>query len=189
MNKVIKTKPDYNEIKATQAAALLLELNGGKMNYMKLNKLLYNIDREALNRWFRPVTGDDFFALPHGMILSNLLDKSKQTVFLKKTYWNRHIRKDGNNNNKLIKSCDADELSPAEINLIKEFDIIYKDKSQWDMEDEHNNKDLFPEWENPKGGNIPKDFTDALKAQSFSEEEIEQIASEIEQIALLEAMS
>jgi hypothetical protein len=36
-----------NEIKTTQDAALFLKLNGGKMNYMKLIKLMYLADRDV----------------------------------------------------------------------------------------------------------------------------------------------
>lgn len=40
----------FDEMKATQAAALFLELAGGRENYTKLIKLLYLLDREALIR-------------------------------------------------------------------------------------------------------------------------------------------
>ena len=38
----------FNEAKATEAAARLLEKSGGKMKYLQLIKLLYFADREAL---------------------------------------------------------------------------------------------------------------------------------------------
>jgi hypothetical protein len=40
--------------KATEAAAKFLKLRGGRMSYLKLIKLLYLLDREALLRWGRP---------------------------------------------------------------------------------------------------------------------------------------
>lgn len=46
----------FNEAKATQAASRLLRLRGGRMSYLKLIKLLYIVDREAILRWGRPVT-------------------------------------------------------------------------------------------------------------------------------------
>ena len=48
----------FREAKTTQAAARLLTLRGGRMNYMKLLKLLYIVEREALLNWGRPVTAD-----------------------------------------------------------------------------------------------------------------------------------
>ena len=50
----------FNEKKATQAAARFLRLCKGCMNYMKLIKLLYIADREALLRWGRPITTDAY---------------------------------------------------------------------------------------------------------------------------------
>jgi hypothetical protein len=40
----------FDEVKATQAAALFMKLAGGSMNYMALIKLLYRTDREAFRR-------------------------------------------------------------------------------------------------------------------------------------------
>ena len=40
----------FNEAKAAQAAARLLKLRGGRMSFLKLIKLLYIVDREALLR-------------------------------------------------------------------------------------------------------------------------------------------
>ena len=48
----------FNEEKATQVAGALLLKAGGDMPYLKLIKLLYFVDREALLRWGRPVTTD-----------------------------------------------------------------------------------------------------------------------------------
>lgn len=42
-------------------ASLFLEMAGGEMDYRKLMTLLYLADREALLRWGRPITGDDYF--------------------------------------------------------------------------------------------------------------------------------
>jgi hypothetical protein len=41
----------FDEKKATEVAAFLLKMRGGKMSYLKLIKLLYLADRESLSRW------------------------------------------------------------------------------------------------------------------------------------------
>src|SRR5437762_12295497 len=64
----------FNERKATQSAARLLELRGGRMSYLKLIKLLYLADRQALLRWGRPITTDRYFAMERGPGLSRVLD-------------------------------------------------------------------------------------------------------------------
>ena len=63
----------FNEAKAAQTAARLLKLRGGRMSYLKLIKLMYLIDREALLRWGRPVTTDCYVSMDKGPILSRTL--------------------------------------------------------------------------------------------------------------------
>jgi uncharacterized phage-associated protein len=62
----------FNEAKATQAAARLLKLRGGSMSYIKLMKLLYLADREALIRWGRPITTDRYVSMDNGPVLSRI---------------------------------------------------------------------------------------------------------------------
>ena len=64
----------FNEKKATQAAAHLLRLRGGRMSYMKLIKLLYLADREALLRWGRTISTDRYVSMDRGPVLSRVLD-------------------------------------------------------------------------------------------------------------------
>src|SRR5437667_12283059 len=64
----------FNERKATQSAARLLELRGGRMSYLKLIKLLYLADRESLLRWGRPISTDRYFSMDRGPVLSRVLD-------------------------------------------------------------------------------------------------------------------
>ena len=64
----------FNEKKATQAAAYLLRLRGGRMSYMKLIKLLYLADRISLNRRGRPITTDRYVSMDRGPVLSRTLN-------------------------------------------------------------------------------------------------------------------
>jgi hypothetical protein len=54
----------FNEKKAAQAAAYLLKLHGGKMDYRKLLTLLYLADRKLLAERGRTITGDEFVNAP-----------------------------------------------------------------------------------------------------------------------------
>lgn len=179
-----RTQPPYDEKKTTQAASLLLKLNGGPMEYMKLVKLLYNIDREALLRWGRPITFDEMFSLPHGQILSITLDKSETSDPIEPTYWDEHLKTEGWFVLP-IADCDDGELSDAEINLINEFFERYRDKSPFEMEKEHHDPEKFPEWRNPRGSRIRTYLSDILRAWGHSEEDIEQIIYDIEEDAQL----
>src|SRR5260221_5786815 len=59
-------KFSFNERKAVQAAGRLVANAGGEINYLALMKLLYLIDREALIRFGKPITGDKVVAMKHG---------------------------------------------------------------------------------------------------------------------------
>src|SRR4051794_10494791 len=64
----------FDERKATEATSLLLMLRGNRMHYMKLIKLLYLADREALLRWGRPITTDTFVSMDYGPVVSTIYD-------------------------------------------------------------------------------------------------------------------
>ena len=68
----------FDERKAAQVAGRLISQGGGEMNYMALLKLLYLIDREALLRWGKTVTGDKIVAMKHGPVLSRIFDLISQ---------------------------------------------------------------------------------------------------------------
>src|SRR2546427_10682021 len=82
----------YREDKTTQAAARLIQRAGGKMNHMKLIKLLYLAERRALIEWGRPITFDWYFSLPHGPVLSFTLNKINEPVDpTLDSYWHQYI--------------------------------------------------------------------------------------------------
>ena len=44
------------------------------MSYLKLIKMLYFLDREALLRWGRPVTTDRYVSMDNGPVVSRIYD-------------------------------------------------------------------------------------------------------------------
>ncbi|MCP4255710.1 MAG: SocA family protein [Candidatus Scalindua sp.] len=138
----------FNEIKTTQAASLFLKNNSGKMSYMKLIKLLYLVDRQALKLWERPLTGDVYFSMKHGPVLSNVLDIINNGGDPEdNSYWYEYITAPSEYEVELKKdSSELDALSKRELELITEIDEAYKDISQWDMVEICHN--VLPEWEN-----------------------------------------
>src|SRR5258708_26416900 len=87
--KSIKFK--FNEQKAVQAAARLIQHSGGEMNYMALMKLLYLTDREALLRFGRPITGDKVVAMKHGPVLSRVYDLVAHKRVALQSEWHKFI--------------------------------------------------------------------------------------------------
>jgi len=179
----------YDEIKATQAAALLLELNGGSIDYAKCIKLLYSIEKEALNRWMRPVIYDDLYSMPHGQAVSQTMDRAEYQVRKAKSFWSDYIETSADNNLRLVKECGKGKLSRAEIELIKEIFELNRNKTTRQLFDEHHNAKLFPEWKDPHGSSIKTTYSDLLYSLGKTVDQIKEFEEHLIELAYLKAMS
>ena len=178
----------YDEVKATQVGTLLLSLNNNEMDYLKLIKLLYNIERESINRWTRPLIFDDLYSMPHGQVVSKTLDRAKPENQGVETFWRRHIV-NSNNNMQLIESAGTDKLSRAEISLTKEMLQKYKDKTALHMRQEHHTPSLFPEWTDPGDSNIKTPYDDLLEVLGKTDAQIQDFNAELSRIRKLKEIS
>ena len=174
-------------------AGLLMELNGGEMDYAKCIKLMYNIEREALNRWMRPMTFDNLYSLPHGQILSNTLNKAKPENQGSTSFWGQHLETipaTGNDHTiRLTKECGKGKLSRAEVNLITELQQQYKEKTAGQMMDEHHTSSMFPEYKDPKGSSIRTMHANLLRVLGKSQEQITQFEDDLNGLARMQRMT
>jgi uncharacterized phage-associated protein len=173
--------PKFNEIKTTQAAAYLIKKRGGEKSYMKLIKLLYFADREALTAWGRPITFDRYVSMDHGPVLSQTYELITDGVPPgQDSAWIEHIKNTPNYSVSLIKDPGIAELSQAEMKLLDKIFSEYGSKNRWDLvEIVHQ----LPEWENPHGSSIPIQYSDILKAANKTPLEISAVESELESLA------
>ena len=168
----------YREDKATQAAARLLRLAGGKINHMKLIKLLYLADRRALIQWGRPITFDWYVSMPHGPVLSFTLDRINDTAPPDaSSYWHRYISERRDHEVALLGEAPRDQLSPAEEQLLDGVWREFGAMSQWDLRDYSH---TLPEWRDPKGSSLPIDIRDILLAEGFSEPEAREVLDSLQ---------
>ncbi len=175
----MKTTPKFREDKTTQAASLLIELSGGEIYYMKLIKLLYLVDREALIRWGKPITFDLYFSMDYGPILSQTLDLIAEGVKPgRDSLWLEHISGPSGYNVKLKRRAGREKLSQAEIDLVGSIFERYGHIVEWDLV-ALLHKEL-PEWQNPKGSRIPIHYEDILKAVGKDEAEIKAVQDELD---------
>ncbi|MEO7240482.1 MAG: Panacea domain-containing protein [Sphingomicrobium sp.] len=68
------TSTGFDHIKAVQIVAHFLRKAGGKMDKMKLIKLVYLADRTSFGRRSHPMNFDEFFSMQHGPVASSALD-------------------------------------------------------------------------------------------------------------------
>jgi uncharacterized phage-associated protein len=170
----------FNEAKATHATACLLEFESNRMNYVKLIKLLYIADREALLRWGRPITTDCYVSMDKGPVLSrtfDLITEGREPGL--SSPWFEYISCPSNYEVSLIKDCPKDELSPVEENLLKEVYEQYGHMNQWQLVKFVHK---FDEWRDPHGSSIPITYGDILRAGNKTESEIKAIKEELSQL-------
>lgn len=172
----------FNEAKLTEAAALFLALGNRRMNYMKLMKLLYLADREALLRWGRPITTDCYVSMDRGPVLSRALDLlTEGNEPGVDSQWLNHISPPSNYEVSLVKECDSEELSVAEEDLIREIYHQLGHMDQWQLV--RYVHDYCGEWQNPDGSAIPITYSDILRAGNKDESEISAIKEELRSLA------
>ena len=176
----------FNEAKATQAAACLLRLRGNRMSYLKLIKLLYLLDREALLRWGRPVTTDRYVSMDNGPVVSRVysLIRDEQPPGSSRI-WRRFISPPEDWEVSLIADPGNDELSRAEESLIDEIFSAHGARGRWELVDLSHG---LPEWRDPEGGAIPIEYRDILRAGRKTESEIASIEQDLEALAAVDSL-
>jgi uncharacterized phage-associated protein len=178
----------FNEKKATQAAARFLNFRGGRMNYMKLIKLLYMLDREALLSWGRPVTFDTYFSMRLGPVLSEVHDliTDPQDPDLGPSFWGIHISDPSHYSVALVDDPGSDELSEAEMQLIEEVWAKYGHFAPFDLV-EHLHQ-ILPEWKDVQSGRVPIEYADILKAGGKPSDEISAVEEDLRHLERVRRM-
>jgi uncharacterized phage-associated protein len=177
----VSTRIRFNERKATQAAAHLLRLRGGRMSYLKLIKLLYLADREALLHWGRPISTDRYVSMDRGPVLSRVLDLATDGEDPgTPSIWASSITAPSNYEVELKAEAGDDELSEAEIQLLDKIFVEHGRKSRWELIELMH---TLPEWIDPRGGAITITYRDILKAGGKSDLEIAAVEEELAALA------
>jgi len=177
----------FNEKKTTQAASRLLKLAGGRMNYMKLIKLLYLADRGAFLRWGRPMSGDAYFSMRWGPVLSEVHDLITEVPNPdRQSSWSEHISASSNYEVELRKDAGDDELSKAEERLIDEIFAAYGHYGPFELVDLLHK--TLPEWKEVQSGRTPIEYREILQAGGKTPEEIDEIESELDSLRLIESI-
>ena len=170
----------FDQKKATAAAAFLLGLRGGRMSYLKLIKLLYLADREALNQWGFNITTDRYVAMDHGPVVSNIYNlvtiDERDNAF-----WSRHITPplgEYEVEQRTPGVVPPNQLSAAEETLLTEIFAKYGAWGRWQLRDYTHD---LAEWRNPHGSSLPILPQDILRAQGQTEEQIRDTLADYEE--------
>jgi uncharacterized phage-associated protein len=170
----------FNEKKSIQLASIYLKLRGGEMSHMKLIKLMYLADREALKRWGHPVTGDHFVSMKCGPVLSNVLNLIHDEPLPEERdhHWSDYIQATNPLTVRLTKDPAVRALSAAEEELAAEIFDEYGSMNRWEIVDITHK---FPEYREPDAEHKswPLRYLDILKAVGKTESEANEICANI----------
>jgi hypothetical protein len=128
----------FNTQKATEAAYLFIQREGGRLNVMKLAKLVYLLDRLSIAKRGIPVVGGVYFSMKNGPVTSELLDiiNAGKLADDESSTWEDLI---SDRKGHLVELRKADIpiefISEAEIRLIDEIYREHGTKDQWQIRD------------------------------------------------------
>lgn len=172
----------FNERKAAQMAAFFLGQHPvGRMSHLKLMKLLYLADREAVRQFGFPMTGDRMVAMPHGPVLSqtlNLMDGDSESG---PDGWEAWISDKENHELSLRQPLEPDaldELSPAELDVLHAVWQEFGAMGKWAIRDWTHAH--CPEWRDPRGSSNPIPFERLACAVGFDASTAKELATRIQ---------
>ena len=140
------------------------------MKYLKLIKLLYIADREALARWGKPITTDRYVSMKEGPVVSNVYNLiGSEPLPYEQSIWHKHIRTVADWDVELVSDPSNDELSQAEEDLLQEVFRSHGHKNRWTLVEETHR---FAEWKAPGTSSIQITYREILKALHKDEKEI-----------------
>lgn len=175
----------YNSRKAAQVTAFFARKQGGTIQVLKLAKLLYLADREAMTRYDYPILFDQLVSMPHGPATSTTLNYINGLVEDRDDWDSYVVAREGNN----VGVVDAelnldllDELSDAEAEVLESVWVQFGHMTSWQLRNythEH-----CHEWEDPHGSSNPIPYERVLKF--LGKEHSADIAQEIASLRALD---
>ena len=182
--------PAFNERKAAQIAAFFLDKSAEKkMSHLKLMKLLYLSEREAVRRFGHLISGDHLVSMPHGPVLSMTLNLMDGDVESQPGGWEEWISDKENHELSLRKSLNQislDELSPAELDVLQSVWEEFGSMGKWEIRDWTHQ--YCVEWKDPNGSSFPIEYTTLARAVGFNRIQAQQLAEQIQDEREIDAL-
>ena len=107
--------------KAVQCLNYLAMQNGGRINKLKALKLVFLADRYHLRKFGRPITNDEYWAMPFGPVASGVKDIAEMSDFLsedEKKYASEFLKKSGGFDIESIQDLSQTPLSESDIEAL-----------------------------------------------------------------------
>lgn len=148
----------FNERKAAQVATWFLRQGNGSMAHLKLIKLIYLAEREAMSKYGALITGDRFVSMDQGPVPSLTLSFLNGEKRNGDDGWDKWISDKAEHQVELrvrAKTAELDELSEAELGLLNEVWGRFGHMNKWDLVDLLHDPVHCAEWKDPDGSSTP----------------------------------
>ena len=157
----------FDKLRATAAAAVVVEQEGGRTSYFRLIKLLYLADRTSIDQAGHPIVGGNYVSMDHGPVISEVLDLVNGSDAIWSSVFRKH-----DYDVELVGKPDLGPLSLRDIELLKETVTGSAILDRWKLRDITH---TFEEWQDPHGSSLPIIPESVLAALGKSAEEVEEI--------------
>ena len=141
----------YSEKRAAQTAAFFISRTGGTIEILKLIKLMYLAEREALARYGEPIMGDVLVSMKHGPVLSKTLEHINGFTDSEEGGWESWVSARARHQLGLQPAHDpADQLmqlSDADMDILNLIWNKFGDYDKYKLRDITHN--IYLEWEDP----------------------------------------
>lgn len=152
---------------ATQALNYLAGKSGGTLNKLKALKLIYFADRYHLRKYGRPITGDEYLAMPYGPVASSVKDIAEMSSFLDPkvaSYAKYFVAPVNKHVFRSVASVDTDPLSESDIEAL---DFAWDHFGGLDKFELAELTHAYPEWKRHESAlkhiaNVRMDYLDFL---------------------------
>lgn len=173
---------EYNIKKLIEVCAKFIQLEGGTLNYLKLMKYLYLLEKKTITEFGYSISNDSIVSMKHGPVLSTTLDIIRGNyISEEKDLWDQAFDKE----RYVItskKEFDFKTLSNNELIFIETLVEEHIDKDQFGLRDYVHK--TCPEWTHTNSS-LPLGFPRILQKSNLSEEEQELLMHEVEDAAFL----
>jgi len=174
---------DFDIEKAIAAVTFLIQKEGGEVDMFLSVKMLYLADKQALINWGKTITGDSFYSLPKGPILSEVYNLFKGKGRAEnQAIWDSYFSELVNNTVRPLKEGDIGLLSEREAEVLESARRRIHEIAPWTVAKWLH--DTCPEWTDPHGSSTPIDPNVILRNAGKTEEEIRLIEESNETVRL-----
>lgn len=148
----------FNPRKAAQVIAYLALQAGGRIDVLKVVKLVYLADRDSLKTWGAPILDEQHVSMPHGPVNSSTYSYLNGEHDLTACGWADYLEDQANHVVGVIEGVTVDtldELSDADIQSLDAVWSQFKHMTKWQIRDWTHDRSNVPEWEDPNGSSRP----------------------------------